>query len=119
MGLTDDEYEAMRAACVFCDYAGPSPILRETSSGYVIEPVHPCTPGHVLVVCRYHVPDFADDPTFFGETAELASAWAWAKGGDWNLITSRGAAATQTVPHLHLHLVPRVEGDGLALPWSA
>lgn len=34
-----------------------------------------------------------------------------------NLITSRGAAATQSVFHLHLHLVPRTEGDGLALPW--
>jgi histidine triad (HIT) family protein len=36
----------------------------------------------------------------------------------FNLITSQGAAATQTVMHLHLHLVPRTDGDGLKLPWS-
>ena len=35
-----------------------------------------------------------------------------------NLITSIGAAATQTVFHLHVHVVPRHEGDGLLLPWS-
>jgi histidine triad (HIT) family protein len=35
-----------------------------------------------------------------------------------NLITSAGRAATQSVMHLHLHLVPRLDGDGLALPWS-
>lgn len=35
-----------------------------------------------------------------------------------NLITSRGGAATQTVFHLHVHVVPREAGDGLALPWT-
>ena len=35
-----------------------------------------------------------------------------------NLITSVGAAATQTVKHLHIHIVPRHEGDGLHLPWT-
>jgi hypothetical protein len=35
-----------------------------------------------------------------------------------NIITSRGTAATQTVYHLHLHVVPRNAGDGLALPWT-
>ena len=38
--------------------------------------------------------------------------------GESNLITSIGPAATQTVPHLHLHLVPRRPGDGLPLPWT-
>jgi hypothetical protein len=36
----------------------------------------------------------------------------------FNLITSVGAAATQTVRHLHIHLIPRREGDALALPWT-
>ena len=37
--------------------------------------------------------------------------------GPVNLITSRGREATQSVFHLHLHLVPRAANDGLALPW--
>ena len=37
---------------------------------------------------------------------------------DYNVITSAGRAATQTVMHLHFHLVPREPGDGLMLPWS-
>ncbi|MDN3056997.1 hypothetical protein PH213_21100 [Streptomyces sp. SRF1] len=39
-------------------------------------------------------------------------------GGQWNYLTSCGLDATQTVFHLHGHLVPRAAGDGLALPWS-
>jgi hypothetical protein len=49
----------------------------------------------------------------------FGTEWAKRHGvGDCNLIASRGPAATQTVPHLHLHLVPRLEGDGLPLPWT-
>jgi hypothetical protein len=39
-------------------------------------------------------------------------------GGQWNLITSAGTDATQSVFHLHVHLVPRRPNDGLKLPWS-
>jgi histidine triad (HIT) family protein len=38
--------------------------------------------------------------------------------GQYNFITSAGKAATQSVMHLHIHIVPRQEGDGLLLPWS-
>jgi histidine triad (HIT) family protein len=41
-----------------------------------------------------------------------------AETGPCNIITSVGAEATQTVFHLHLHVVPRRFGDGLALPWT-
>jgi histidine triad (HIT) family protein len=37
---------------------------------------------------------------------------------DYNLITSGGREATQTVMHAHVHYVPRRRGDGLKLPWS-
>jgi histidine triad (HIT) family protein len=35
-----------------------------------------------------------------------------------NIITSAGTEATQTVFHLHVHIVPREAGDGLELPWG-
>lgn len=49
---------------------------------------------------------------------ESAAAYGEAMGTDFNLITSAGAAATQTVAHLHVHYVPRRTGDGLGLPWT-
>lgn len=88
------------------------------------EPLNPVTPGHMLFVPVEHVTDALADPYTTGLVAEVASRWWSRKWGiragqrDCNLITSVGANATQTVRHLHWHLVPRDEGDGLALPWT-
>ncbi|OLT24430.1 hypothetical protein BJF79_13570 [Actinomadura sp. CNU-125] len=80
-------------------------------------PLSPVTTGHILVVPREHVPDFAASPAVSAIAMSLAAELADGMG-PVNLITSRGAEATQTVRHLHLHLVPRREDDGLLLPWS-
>lgn len=110
----------MRDGCPFCDYAGPSPILAKLPGGaYVIEPLEPCTPGHRLVVSYRHLTDFADDIDETARVMRFAALYAQTRLQACNLITSRGAAATQTVGHLHVHLVPRTAGDGLLLPWSA
>jgi len=91
----------------------------------VIEPLNPVVPGHVLVIPREHVTDWVDpgreEHDGYGLRFAVALAQEYARResiGDCNLITSRGPAATQTVGHLHLHIVPRHEGDGLALPWT-
>lgn len=109
--------------CPFCNYAGPSPILRDESGaqGYiVIEPLNPVVPGHVLVIPKLHVPDAPSNPRIAGEAMYVAASWAQDKlrDVDCNIITSAGDAATQTVRHLHVHVVPRRSGDGLMLPWS-
>ena len=82
------------------------------------EPLNPVTPGHMLFVPVRHVASALDDPYETALTMEIASRWAARLAEDFNLITSAGAAATQTVRHLHIHLVPRREGDGLHLPWT-
>lgn len=102
--------------CPFCDYKGPSEVLRETSDLYVIAPLDPVTPGHLLVIPKTHIQHFAEKPGLVGHV--FAEAARLAGPGDSNLIASDGLAATQTVPHLHVHIVPRREGDGLALPWT-
>lgn len=109
-------------SCVFCDVAegvGPAVVLRETGACLVIAPLGPVTPGHVLVIPRVHVADAAERPEVTAMTAQVAALWARDAGAPFNLITSAGVAATQTVRHLHIHYVPRADGDGLALPWSA
>lgn len=80
-------------------------------------PLNPVTEGHCLIVPKTHVPDFATDPEVFAATARRAAELMRRTHRPMNVITSRGRAATQSVFHLHLHLVPREENDGLALPW--
>lgn len=108
--------------CPFCEIAAgraPASIVREWDETLAIEPLNPVVEGHVLVIPREHVTDFAADPVVSAHTAYRAAELAGDyPAGAMNLITSRGPAATQTVFHLHLHLVPRRPGDGLALPWT-
>lgn len=80
-------------------------------------PLGPVTPGHRLFVPRQHVRDAGQDPAVTGRVMAVAARWlpGWDAA---NLITSMGVAATQTVFHLHVHLVPRRVDDGLALPWT-
>lgn len=108
------------SGCVFCRIiAGDAPatVVREWPAVVAFTPLGPVTRGHVLVVPRRHVTSAVDDPAITGLTFSAAAEYAGGVG-DCNLITSVGAAATQTVRHLHVHVVPRRTGDGLSLPWT-
>lgn len=83
----------------------------------VFSPLNPVVKGHLLAVPTKHVLHAADDPAVAAYTMEEAAEYTQLAGGSWNLITSIGKEATQTVLHLHLHLVPRRKGDKLRLPW--
>jgi histidine triad (HIT) family protein len=115
--------------CVFCNrMAGLTRFnaqwMSRDGSVAAFCPLNPVVPGHTLVVPRVHVPDFLH--------LEASSGWglldACSRVGKQvrheydatgvNLITSAGEAATQSVFHLHMHIVPRRPGDGLLLPWS-
>jgi histidine triad (HIT) family protein len=109
--------------CVFCDIVngrGKSTIVKDWPGALAIVPKNPVTFGHTLVIPRVHADNAAVDPQLTGlvagYAAELAASWAVTK--DFNLIVNCGAAASMTVPHLHWHIVPRREGDGLSLPWT-
>lgn len=108
----------LAVSCPFCDYADSDRIIERGGESYVIEPLNPVAPGHVLVIPYAHVDDFAENPRVSAEVMRHAALFARMRMSDANLITSRGKAATQTVRHLHVHLVPRYAGDGLRLPWS-
>lgn len=107
-------------ACVFCAIAAgeaPATVVRSWPDAIAIRPLGPVVDGHVLIVPRVHVEDAGSDPTVTAAVMSRASELL-ADVPSGNLIMSRGAAATQTVPHLHVHLVPREQGDGLPLPWT-
>jgi histidine triad (HIT) family protein len=104
-------------ACVFCTRISRGEYDKEWP-GFSFEPLNPVVEGHRLFVSPQHVPDASTDPTVTGKVFAAASEYARRRGDDFNLITSGGVDATQTVFHLHVHYVPRDEGDGLTLPWT-
>jgi histidine triad (HIT) family protein len=105
-------------SCRFCEIANeiwPAVYVRKWPDAVAIQPLNPVVPGHVLVIPRAHVNDVTEDPIVAASTTARAAELAVPP---CNLITSAGAPATQTVFHLHVHVVPRAVGDGLALPWT-
>lgn len=114
--------------CTFCDIvAGDSP-ARIVATGHGITaflPDHPATRGHVLVVPDDHVADIWSLPqgaarNLASEVLRIAGAARDALHPDGlNVIQSNGAVATQTVDHLHVHVVPRWPTDGMGEIWPA
>lgn len=109
--------------CIFCEIVAgeaPADVVREWPDALAIRPLDPVTEGHLLVIPKTHVTDLATDPwttaMVMHHAADLVAhpRRLW----DCNVITSAGRNATQTVFHLHVHIVPRRAGDGLLLPWS-
>jgi histidine triad (HIT) family protein len=108
-------------ACAFCNRIS----ARDYDKGFsaegfiaVFEPLNPVTPGHLLVIPWKHIADAAADPPAAGRTLEYAADLVQRLGYPANIITSIGDEATQTVFHMHFHIVPRRDGDGLHLPWT-
>ena len=109
--------------CVFCEIiAGnaPAQMVYRWPDAVAFIPLNPVVQGHVLVVPTRHVKDFGEDPETTMRTMARAAELPrkLEPGVSWNLITSKGKPATQSVFHLHVHLVPRRWGDQLMLPWG-
>lgn len=111
--------------CVFCDIAA-DPTRSQTAVSTLdgertvvsFEPLNPVTPGHRLFVPVQHYAFAHEMPScLLGDVFRAAADWADARGG-YNLIQSNGRHATQTIFHVHVHLVPRTRRDGLHLPWT-
>jgi histidine triad (HIT) family protein len=106
--------------CVFCEIvAGRSPatVVAEWPEAIAIVPLGPVVDGHVLVIPREHVRDALQDRDITAMTMYRAAEFALRYPSS-NIITSVGAAATQSVWHLHVHVVPRAFGDQLMVPWG-
>lgn len=109
------------ADCPFCGYAAAltegdwNRVVAADDDAFILQPNSPVVRGHRLAVPRTHVQDALEDPAVTAATMKLACEEA---PYPCNLITSAGSSATQTVMHLHIHIVPRRRGDGLRLPWG-
>jgi histidine triad (HIT) family protein len=103
--------------CVFCEKIAEGN-LQTYGKAVVFEPLNPVTEGHKLVVPMAHARRLSQ--MTMGDKAHLFNALSIATGQlpNYNIINSCGADATQTVEHIHFHIVPRKKGDGLKLPWT-
>lgn len=110
----------MAGPCAFCGVAqGALPAARvwEDAQTLVFLDHRPLFPGHCLVVPKDHVPTLLELPPervggLFGVAQRVARALEAALGcqGSFVAVNNR---VSQSVPHLHVHVVPRTRGDGL------
>jgi len=113
--------------CDFCDIvARQDPDVREifrTDLVVAFFPLEPATLGHTLLVPRAHIPDIwgldAETAAELGRrSVRIAEAVRRAMAPDGlNVIQSNGEAATQTIMHLHVHIVPRWHNDSIGQIW--
>ena len=112
--------------CVFCRIVAkeiPATVVHEDEHTLAFMDIGQVNPGHVLVALKKHaenifVLDDAQAAAVFRSAAKVARAIRGAfEPQGLSVYQANGAAAGQTVFHLHIHLVPRYEGDGMALTW--
>lgn len=111
--------------CVFCSIlAGdlPGEVVMEDEHTVALMDVNPWTRGHAIVIPRKHVANLYEiDDEELGRVHATAKRLAIrardALGADGiNILNSTNPAAWQTIFHLHVHVIPRYEGDPLELP---
>ena len=113
--------------CIFCKLAGgeiPASSLYEDEKFRIILDANPATKGHALILPKQHYKNIFEideetlrDLIVLGK--KLAGIMKERLGCDGvNLIQNNGEAAGQTVPHFHLHVLPRYADDGQDILWK-
>jgi histidine triad (HIT) family protein len=108
------------ADCVFCAIVAgrvPAFTVADEPEGMAFLDTRPVFKGHVLVVPRPHVAQLTDLPAeqvpgYFGLVQQVAAAVPRALGAQGTFVAINNVVS-QSVPHLHTHVVPRTKGDGL------
>jgi histidine triad (HIT) family protein len=120
--------DGMDPSCIFCKIAAgtaPSYLVYEDETSVAFLDLAPLRQGHTLVIPRAHVPDVMSDggaqalidigPAIHHVSQQLMTVF---NADGINLLQANRAAAGQVVFHLHVHLVPRHEGDRSPLRWE-
>ena len=112
----------MRAGCVFCAVVGGAAHLSVYRDEQVVAFLDhaPVFPGHTLVVPARHYETIEDVPEdelapLFRLARRLSIAFGTALGADGSFMAVN-TRISQSVPHVHVHVVPRRKGDGLFSP---
>ncbi len=115
-------------SCIFCKIvAGQVPCfkLHEDATTIAFMDINPAAPGHALAVAKGHWPTVDVIPAeMLGAVAATAQRVARAalkalEPAGLSLVQANGVGAAQSVPHLHVHVIPRAVNDGLLINWQA
>jgi histidine triad (HIT) family protein len=106
--------------CAFCEVASggePSSVVFEDEISLAFLDNRPLFPGHSLLIPRDHVETLTDLPadlvgTFFANVQLVTRAVRVATDAQGTFVAMNNVVS-QSVPHLHVHIVPRTKGDGL------
>jgi len=106
----------LRSPCAFCTLTADR-VVHDSEFAVVIRDGFPVSPGHTLIIPRRHVASFFEITD--AERTDLMSLLAIARAdlerefrpAGYNIGINDRTAAGQTVPHLHIHLIPRYFGD--------
>jgi histidine triad (HIT) family protein len=112
--------ERRQAGCLFCAIAAgeaDAAIVWSDDDFVAFLDVRPVFKGHTLIVPRTHVvtlPELSPElaPGFIAAGQRLAGAVVDGLGAQGSFVAINNTVS-QSVPHLHLHVVPRTKGDGL------
>jgi histidine triad (HIT) family protein len=112
--------------CVFCRIVAkeiPASVVQEDEHTLAFMDLGHVNPGHVLVALKAHAESLyaledAQAAAVFRSAVRVARAIRAAfEPQGLSVYQANGKPAGQTVLHFHIHLVPRHEGDGMALAW--
>lgn len=107
-------------ACAFCSIVAgdlPATVVLDEADFVAFLDTRPVFKGHTLLVPREHVDTLPDLPAplrdpFLEAGQRLSVAMTTALGAQGSFVAMNNVVS-QSVPHLHLHVVPRTKGDGL------
>ena len=110
----------MTDQCLFCSIAAgetEAAVVWSDDDFAAFLDVRPVFKGHVLLVPRQHVVTLPDLPAslrdpFLAAAQRLAAAMVAGLGAQGSFVAINNTVS-QSVPHLHCHVVPRTKGDGL------
>ena len=115
-------------SCIFCkiiDGNVPSSKVYEDDICLAFMDIQPVNPGHVLIVPKVHFEDLADLPPDIGahlfqvaQRIVVSLPKTDIKFEGVNLFLAHGEAAGQEVFHVHLHVIPRYQGDGFGFKFG-
>ncbi|SER70355.1 HIT family protein [Salisediminibacterium halotolerans] len=101
----------------YCPFCSDIEVIAENEKAFAVYDKYPVNPGHVLIIPKRHVTDYfettpAEKEAMHELLEQLRLRLSAEKSPDaFNVGINCGLAAGQTIFHVHMHLIPRYEGD--------